>query len=226
MFDAQVEAFSGDHLCVTWDQRGHGSTTCEEPFDYWDGARDLVALLDELELESAVLAGMSQGTFVGLRVALLAPERVRGLFIIDSQAGPEVPYMLPVYEAMAAAWAAGGNSPDLAEQVAGIIVGPSDHAPWLEKWLARAPEEITAPARCLFDRDDITERLGEIDAPAYIVHGTQDAAIPVELAQRLAEGLPGAQDVHLIEGAGHAATLSHPLEVNEALQNFLKGLEA
>jgi 3-oxoadipate enol-lactonase len=225
MFVEQVDVFAPDHLCVSWDQRGHGATTNEGQFDIWDGARDLIALMDELELESAVLAGMSQGGFISLRVALLAPERVKGLFLIDSQAGPELADMLPMYEAMAATWAAGGATPELAEMVAGLIVGPADHTPWVEKWLARPPEEITPIARCLFDRDDITARLHEIAAPALVVHGTQDASIPMELGEELAHGLPGASGVVRIEGAGHAANLSHPEEVNAALRDLLERLE-
>ena len=45
------------------------------------------ALLDHLGIEQAVLGGMSQGGFLSLRAALLAPDRVRALVLIDTQAG-------------------------------------------------------------------------------------------------------------------------------------------
>ncbi len=44
------------------------------PFDYWDLANDVLALMDHLDMAAATLAGMSQGGFVGLRAALLAPD--------------------------------------------------------------------------------------------------------------------------------------------------------
>ncbi len=41
------------------------------------------------------------------------------------------------------------------------------------------------------DRDDITGRLGEVDCPVVIVHGTADAAIPLAKAEELRDGLGG-----------------------------------
>jgi 3-oxoadipate enol-lactonase len=50
------------------------------------------------------LGGMSQGGFVSLRAALLAPGRVRGLILIDTQAGQEDPAVAPAYEQMHEVW--------------------------------------------------------------------------------------------------------------------------
>jgi pimeloyl-ACP methyl ester carboxylesterase len=78
--------------------------------------------------------------------------------------------------------------------------------------------------RTLLTRDDLTDRLGEITCPALVVHGDADAAIPVEKAQALVEGLPGAVPLVLVSGGGHAANLTHPEPVNAALRTFLDGL--
>ena len=85
MFDAQVEALSGDYRCIAWDERGFGATPATAPFTYWDMADDAVALLDHLGVDQAVFAGMSQGGFISLRAALAHPDRVRGLVLIDTQ---------------------------------------------------------------------------------------------------------------------------------------------
>src|SRR4051794_33196987 len=123
MFDAQVAEFAGEYRCLTWDQRGHGETgLVTDPFTYWDSARDLIALLDDANVEQAVLAGMSQGGFLSLRVALLAPERVRGLIFIDSQAGTEAPDAAPLYQSMAENWAADGYDENVARFVADLIL--------------------------------------------------------------------------------------------------------
>lgn len=81
-----------------------------------------------------------------------------------------------------------------------------------------------APSDCLFERDDITDRLGEIDCPALVVHGTADISIEMPLAEQLADGLRGSGDVVRIEGGPHAANLTHPDEVNAALLEFLRGI--
>src|SRR5439155_1039112 len=72
-------------------------------------------------------------------------------------------------------------------------------------------------------REDIHDRLGEIDVPALVIHGRADASIDLERAERLADGLPHAE-LAVIEGAGHASNLTHPGEVNPHIEGFLAGL--
>jgi len=64
MFDRQVTALAPQYRVITWDQRGHGGTRATGAFTYWDSAADVLALLDHLGVERAVLAGMSQGGFL------------------------------------------------------------------------------------------------------------------------------------------------------------------
>lgn len=221
MFDPQVAALREDHRCVAWDQRGHGGTPVDGPFTYWDSADDALALLDHLGVDDAVLVGMSQGGFVSLRAALRAPSRVRALVLIDTQAGVEDPDAVPLYEAMRDQWLAEGPA-GVQDAVAAIIFGDGvDPAPWFATWAAWPAEHLTLPLRTLVERDDLEDRLGEIAAPALVIHGERDAAIPVDRARRLATGLPGARPLVLVPGAGHAANLSHPDEVNAAVASFL-----
>jgi 3-oxoadipate enol-lactonase len=225
MFDAQVAALSPSYRCLTWDQRGHGETgLVTEPFTYWDSADDLLAILDDAGIDSAVLVGMSQGGFIGQRVALKEPERVRGLVFIDSQAGLEAEDAAPLYRQMAENWAKEGYDEAVAAFVAGLILGPADHQPWLDKWQGLPQEQVLQPTYTLLGRDDLTDRLGEITAPALVIHGTADAAIPMDLAEQLATGLPNCRGLVKVPDAGHAANVSHPEPVNRAISDFLATL--
>jgi 3-oxoadipate enol-lactonase len=227
MFDPQVAALAPEYRVITWDQRGFGGSRATGEFSYWDSASDVLGLLDHLGVERAVLAGMSQGGFVSLRAALLAPERVRGLVLIDSQAGLEDPAIAPAYEELERTWLEHGPAPVqdiVASIILGPVDGPVDYAPWFGKWAAADREELRLAFRCLMDRDDITGRLGEISCPALIVHGTADAAIPVAKAEAVQAGLAGQADIVLVDGGSHAANLSHPDQVNVALLEFLRSL--
>jgi pimeloyl-ACP methyl ester carboxylesterase len=227
MFDPQVAALAPEYRVITWDQRGFGGSRAGAEFSYWDSAKDLLGLLDHLGVERAVLAGMSQGGFVSLRAALLAPERVRALVLIDSQAGQEDPAVAPAYEQLDQTWLEHGPEP-VQDIVASIILGPPDgpvaYPPWFAKWAALDRQELHVAFRCLMDRDDITGRLSEISCPALIVHGTADAAIPVAKAEVVQSSLAGPADIVLIDGGSHAANLSHPEQVNVALLEFLRSL--
>jgi pimeloyl-ACP methyl ester carboxylesterase len=73
-------------------------------------------------------------------------------------------------------------------------------------------------------RDDVTDRLGDIVAPALIVHGTADAAIPLAKAEVLRDRLGGPTTLVAVEGGPHAANITHADEVNAAILRFLTGL--
>ena len=226
MFEPQVAALRGSHRVITWDERGFGDTAYDgEPFSYWDSAADCLALLDHLGIDRAVVGGMSQGGFISLRVALSAPERVRALILLDTQAGPEDPEVVPLYQGMIDDWVANGPSDELAETTAGIILGePALNAAWIARWQARPQETLAQPGVTLLTRDDVSDRLGEITAPALVVHGTADAAIPMDDAEAMAKGLAGSSGVVTVEGGTHAANLTHPDAVNAAVVEFLAGL--
>lgn len=225
MFEPQVAALRDAHRVITWDERGFGRTEFDgEPFTYWDSARDCLGLLDHLGVDGAVFGGMSQGGFISLRAALLAPERVRGLILLDTQAGLEDPAMIEGYEQMVSTWLAVGPVPELAEAVAGIIIDdPAVNPVWIAKWQGWDKALIEQPFECLMGRDDLTGRLGEISCPALVVHGTGDTAISMDRARALADGLAGAGDVVEVDGA-HAANLTNPVPVNAAIIEFLDGL--
>jgi 3-oxoadipate enol-lactonase len=225
MFEPQIEAFAGDYRLVTWDQRGFGQTEFDsKPFTYWDSADDCLALLDRLQLDRAVIGGMSQGGFVALRAALKAPERIRALILMGTQAGLEDPANVPVYQGMLDDWVTNGPQDELAAIVADIIIArPDENERWIARWKARPKELVREPGRTLLERDDITDRLGEIEVPALVIHGTEDTAIPMERAEALAHGLAGAGAVVKVPGA-HAANLTHPDAVNAAIGEFLAGL--
>jgi 3-oxoadipate enol-lactonase len=229
MFAPQVAAFRDRCRVVTWDERGHGLTeTTADDFSYWDSADDLRGLLDHLGIERAVVGGMSQGGFVSLRFALRWPERVIGLVLIDSQAGLEDPDKLQQYDMMSDVWATQGPTDMIAEAASTIIIGPArpESPAWIAKWRARPQESVRQPYRTLVTRDDITDRLPEIAAPALVIHGTDDLAIEMERAEQVAAGLPGAGPVVRIPGGGHASNLTHPEPVNEAIGRFLDSLPA
>jgi len=226
MFAPQMEALSPEFRVITWDERGFGETEFDgKPFTYWDSAADCLGLLDHLGIERAVVGGMSQGGFLSMRAALTAPERVRALVLIDTQAGVEDPERLPAYRQMQQTWLEVGPVDELADTIANLIIGdPELNAVWIEKWRRLPRESMKAPGDCLFERDDITDRLGEIACPALVIHGTADVSIEMELAEQLCAGLPGCSGVVRIEGAPHASNLTHPAEANAALLEFLRGL--
>jgi pimeloyl-ACP methyl ester carboxylesterase len=226
MFAPQVAALQDRWRCITWDERAHGATeTTTEDFSYWDSASDLLGLLDHVGVKHAVLAGMSQGGFLSQRAALTAPDRVRALILIDTQSGPEDPQARVAYDQLIETWATSDEAPqEILDIVAAIILGDnwSGTPAWQDKWRKVTPDHLRQAYNTLVTREDITPRLSELAIPTLVVHGELDAAIDVPKAQALADALGGKLEV--IQGAGHAANLTHPEPSNQAIEAFLATL--
>jgi pimeloyl-ACP methyl ester carboxylesterase len=225
MFAPQVAALRDAYRVITWDERGHGEAEHEGTWTYWDSADDLIALLDHLGIDQAVLAGMSQGGYLSLRAALRYPERVRALVLLDTQAMTEDAELIPVYLDMAERWVRDGISAETLDFAAAAILGPgADDQPWKEQWASMPRHRGPQVMHPLVEREDISDRLEEITAPALVVHGEQDAAISLDRAQALVTGLTAARPLVVVPGAGHAANLTHPEPVNAAVREFLESL--
>jgi pimeloyl-ACP methyl ester carboxylesterase len=195
------------HLVVSYDARGHGrSAPAPEPsaYGYELLAADLVAVLDELGLERAVLAGASMGAHTALALALSAPERVAGLVLITPSFDPGDPREqgeLARWDALARGLREGG--------VDGFVAAYDlDEVP--ESWRATvetvlrqrlsAQEHPLAVADALeavprshpFER---IEQLGALHTPTVVV-GSRDEADPghpLAVAERYAAAIPGAR---------------------------------
>ena len=78
MWDEQVAALRDIATVVRLDLRGFGRSSDPAPGVAYTHSADLLALLDHLNIRSAVLVGLSMGGLVVLHSALVAPQRVKG----------------------------------------------------------------------------------------------------------------------------------------------------
>lgn len=226
MFEHQVAALAPAYRVITWDERCFGETVWDgKPFTYWDSARDCLGLMDHLGLEQAVVGGMSQGGFLSLRAALLAPERVSALVLLSSGCHVETAERAAANEGLLEMLDEHGWIDELAQAVAALIINdPELNEVWIARWRSRDRGPLREAGNCLSGREDLTDRLGQITCPALVVHGTQDAAIEPGVAELMAKHLPHATGPVWIEGAAHAANMTHPAPVNAAIRAFLDGL--
>ena len=77
MWDGQVTAFRDAYRLVRWDMRGHGRTECpDDPSAYGQDitVADMVAILDHLEIDQAIIVGHSLGGFMSLRFNVMHPD--------------------------------------------------------------------------------------------------------------------------------------------------------
>ena len=87
MWREQAEALIPDYHVISPDLRGHGDTTATtEPTTMEEMARDVVALMDALNISRAAICGLSMGGYVALALCRAFPLRVRALVLTDTRA--------------------------------------------------------------------------------------------------------------------------------------------
>lgn len=87
MWQPQFDGLAEHLHLIAVDLRGHGGTPCPVTARSFDRARDVVAVLDGLNIERAVVCGLSMGGPVALQVALDYPERCLGLVLLATGPG-------------------------------------------------------------------------------------------------------------------------------------------
>jgi len=224
IFSAQAAALSPRYRVIAWDARGHGGTPDtddDSTYSYWDQADDVLGLLDYLNIRQAIVGGVSQGGFIALRAALLAPERVGALILWDTEATPCDPADKVAYRGMFDALTAHGQASDIVEPLSTQLLGVSAlRKEWLARWQHRTMP-LGSAAECLLNRDDVSSRLNEIKCRALLMWGEFDKSIPKDRMDLLHERLPGATEVHVIAGSAHTPPLTHPAQVNSLILEFL-----
>lgn len=223
MFDAQISRFSKSFRCIAWDERGFGGSSVSDWFNYWDSANDLIGLLDHLNIEEAVLVGMSKGGFISLRAGIAYPDRVKAIILIASDSKPFTQEQMREYREVLDKWCTASNIDELAENIGELIFGVSgEKAHWINKWKQSDRAVLQYPAQALLEREDITDRLSEIKCPVLVIHGDEDEAIPISNAEILSKKIGSGARLIRIQGAPHAPNITHPEETNSAIHTFLK----
>jgi 3-oxoadipate enol-lactonase len=223
MWDALASGLESQFRCVRWDLRLHGATIDDgESFSYWDAARDGMAVLDHLGLPSATWVGHSQGGFTALRAALLDPNRVERLVLIDTMSHsfgtPDLAQMGQVREGFAS-----GNTEATARLLLELLLdSPRYEQAWLPHLIHQGGERVATAISALMAADEITDRVGTIRHPALVIHGRRDIPIPFDRGEELARALPGSGPITGIDRAGHTPPVSHPGHTLEAVTHFLR----
>ena len=227
MWHAQVTSLRATFRVINPDLRGHGrSGPVTRPFSLYDALSDVLAVLDQLGIERATWCGLSIGGMVALRAALTCPERVAGLILLDTDAGPETRLRTLKYRAMGAGARVLGLRPFL-PSIVRLMFGATTrrHNPQLvSDWTRRfAAVHVPSALRCLdalLRRDSLLERLDQVRAPSLVLVGEEDRSLPPPLARRMHDRLPQSS-FGLIPAAGHLSALEQPVSVNAALLGFL-----
>jgi pimeloyl-ACP methyl ester carboxylesterase len=215
MFDQNLAALWSGHRVITWDLRGHGgSDSPADPASYSAGhaVADMVAILDQLGVDRAVLGGHSLGGYLSLDFTLAHPERVAGLVLIDTGPGFRKDEARDGWNQRAEGTATRLAERGLAALGSGAELGANGHQD--------VAGLILAARGTLTQRDGhVMDGLPGIAVPTLVIVGADDKNF-LAAADYMAARIPGARKV-VIPAAGHAPNVEQPEAFNAEVVAFL-----
>jgi pimeloyl-ACP methyl ester carboxylesterase len=209
--DGFLSALEDTFELVLYDHRGAGrSGELAGECTIVNLAEDAVAVLDALEIESAHVLGISMGGMVAQELVLTHPERVRTLTLGCSfPGGPEAKMTDMAIVGMIAEAVLSGDGERAIRAGYEVMIAPEFAAdPANYEVYSKVAEQYPTPIPTLMGQlsaivaHDTSERLGEIEVPTLVVHGTADRLMESVNGELLARLIPGAR-LKLLEGAGH-----------------------
>lgn len=231
----QVRALSGQYECLSFDNRGMGSS---QPagvprLSIEQMAEDTLALMDAQGWDSAHLVGHSMGGLIALHMALSARSRVRSLSILCSFARGRDATKLTPRMFWTGLRTRVGTRPQRRRAFLEIVMPPkllaladpgkmaSELAPLFGHDLADQPP-VSMKQLSAMRRYDASPRLGELAGlPTLVVSATHDPIAPPAVGRAVADAIPGARFVE-IPGASHGVTIQCADRINELLLSNLR----
>ena len=198
------------------DEKGKFKFSESSPIQYnlLDMAKDAVSLMDSLKIEKAHIIGASMGGMITQIIALDYPERVLSITPImtspgvqnESLSGPTEELL----EAMKKSFVFNlkGRIEDGVVEIYRQLTG--SRFPFnvdkfrgkLKTIIAHGNNPFALHGAAVGASPDRTTRLHEIDVPALIIHGTEDAILPLDHGIAVADGIKNSKRM-IMEGVGH-----------------------
>lgn len=238
MWEHQVPFLvNAGYRVITYDRRGFGDSSKPwSGYTYNDLAKDVNDLIEDLKLDNVILAGFSMGGGeVARYIGKYGTKRIAKAVLISSV----VPFMLEtvsnpnavdisVFEGMKEGIAKdrpaffkdfGKNFVNLEKNKDSVSQAQVDY-----NWYVACSASRKATLDCVdaFGKTDFRADCEKFDVPTLIVHGDDDAIVPVEVSGKKAAQLIKDAKFEVIEGAPHGLTFTHKDKLNSILHNFIK----
>ena len=218
MWEAQLAALTSHHRVVRIDHPGHGGSPLLDRRTIGELADEVVAVLDELDIEHFSFCGLSLGGTVAMRLALDVPHRLERLVLVATGARIATP----------ASWEERATT--VRSRGLGAI---ADGA--MERWFTPSFRDVPRYRAMLLSNDpegyarccealrdwDVRRKLGAVQVPTLAVAGREDPSTPPSELAAIVGEIGGAALV-TIDRARHLVNVEQPDAFNEALLSHLR----
>ncbi len=232
MWKPSIESLvSRGYRVIAPDMRGFGnSSIAESDYSVDDMANDVERILTSLEIEKAVVCGLSMGGYVAFSLYRNSPELFRALILCDTTCAADSTEKRATRFSMIEEIAAAGVSTLVKKMLPNLISeNTKANNPALLERLGKeishtSKTGIIGALRAMALRADSCGLLQQIDIPTLLVFGELDQVTNLDAALEMSGNISRSQ-LAVIPGAGHFSNLENPGAFNESLRKFLYSLE-
>jgi pimeloyl-ACP methyl ester carboxylesterase len=236
-WDGWTDALKTQRRVIRFDLPAFGLTGPDPQDNYTIEryAEVVVAVLDQLDIKTSVLAGNSLGGYIAWATAVLYPERVAKLVLVDASGYPFESESMPIAFKISANPIASailkdflpkfliensvknvyGNpelvTDDVVERYYQLTLREGNRAALQERFKQTQPGELAA-------------KVSSIDVPTLIIWGGQDKLIPSKLGKQFEKDIKNSKLV-IFDNLGHIPHEEDPQGTVLAVQQFLQGNE-
>ncbi|MES2796433.1 MAG: alpha/beta hydrolase [Bacteroidota bacterium] len=231
MWQPQVDFLKKTHHVIAYDIRGFGRSTSEvirtASMELY--AEDLIALMDGLHIEKAIVCGFSMGGYILLNALHRFPERFSGVILADTQC---------IADSQEAKENRNKTIEDIQENglksfaekfILKLFCEASlKHKKEIVKSIKNqilntSQDSIIGGLKAMANRSDTSASLIEIDVPTLIICGKEDVLTPVEQSKFLEKNIEKSS-LHILKKAGHLSNLEQPDHFNKIILDFIENL--
>jgi 3-oxoadipate enol-lactonase len=229
MWDPQVGALVAECRCIAIDMRGLGESAPAGPYSVDRYADDVIGVLDALQIERAVIVGLSMGGYGAFALWRRHRDRVRAFVLADTRASADSGETMERRRELMEVAESQGSTGVANMQIAGLVGKTTrekrpDIYDATHRMMAQAPSEgIIGALEAMMMRPDSTATCATITVPTLVVVGAEDAITPPKEGRRLHEAIPGSR-LEVLQHAGHLSNIERPAAFNTVVSEFLASL--
>jgi pimeloyl-ACP methyl ester carboxylesterase len=227
MWRDQIAVLKDQYRVVAPDLRGLGESIAADTVAGMDQmAREVATLMDQLQIDQAVIAGLSMGGYVAFEFQHCFPDRVKALVLAGTRAPADNDQERQTRERQAARMLAHGMAGIAAETLPKLLAqetlarNPAAVDRIREMIDSTSPHGAAAAQLGMAARRDYSEDLENINVPTLIIVGTEDSIRPVSDAEFMHSRIADSQ-LKIMENAAHVSNFDQPEVFNATLREFL-----
>jgi len=228
MWEMQLEVLKDEYRVIAYDVRGHGDTDAgSDHFSIDLFVTDLISFMNDLNINKAILCGLSMGGYIALNAVENYPQLFDALILSDTSCAADTTESKHKRLMAIEDIKINGIENFANENIKNLFAPGSFQSK--ESAISRVREMIVnTTTESIFNtmhalamRKETCSRLIGIKLPVLILVGIDDIITPLSAAKVMHENIPGSK-LNIVEQAGHLSNMENPYEFNYLIKKFIE----